>query len=227
MNSRVVLISLSGENRELYTKLLNKHKNLELETYSTLLQFKRNCLNKKYSGFIVDIRTLIKSTSSDKDFYASLYKGFPILQIDKSHDDDLINCFIEGKKLADLKGLPILDYFINTVCANKIPRGVRARRRKTVFFNTILQFSPEDPQIKTNLWDICEGGCFVISNNEKPTGDLIWLKINELGDSIPICSKIKWKIPWGKSTKRLPGFGVSFLELTNQQRGAIEKITST
>lgn len=226
-NLKIALISLSDKNKKLYQDILSKHEDISLETYSTLHQFKKKCNGEKYSGLIVDIRTLIRSPMLDKEFYTSLCKGFPILQVDSNNNSSAINCFIEGEKSLNLKGTQLMDHFVKKVCPIIIPRGIRLKSRKNVFYNIYMYLSENSPPIKSNLWDISEGGCYVISTNEKQMGDHIWLTINELLDKTPICSEVKWKKSWGTSTNKLPGFGVEFVDITNQQREEINSILSS
>jgi len=223
---QVVLIALSNENRKIYYEMLQPFTDISLLSFSTLHQFQKNCKTEKFSGIIIDIRTLIRATSADKDFYSSLAQGFPILQVDLNQDKTDINCFIEGEKTSRLKGKKLWDHFFNRVCSQKGARGVRLKPRKNRFCNTFLYLAQNGSPVKTNLWDISTGGCFVISSDEKKVGDQIWLSIRELQDKTPICCQIRWSSPWGSNTEQLPGFGTFFQTISPHQQKEISKIVA-
>lgn len=223
--NKIVLVAVHDENRDYYQKLLERHKYILLSTYSTLFHFRRESNGELFCGFIVDIRTLIESPMEDKEFYSSLCKGFPVLQVDYSSDHREINCLIEGDSCSKYKGKDLLDYYIQTNCEKMKPRGVRLHKRKGVFFDTRVFQTQGGSPIFTNLWDISEGGCYVIGpDSSKKPGHRLWLSIEGLLDEKPIESEVKWTKPWGSTVEKLPGYGVSFLNLTDTQQKSIQKV---
>lgn len=221
--SRIALISMESDDSEYYKNLLSGYDFVKLDTNTTIHQFKRACLDKVYSGFIIDNRTLITSTMDDKEFFFSLCEGFPVIRISHSPESDNINCVVEGKSMGNLKGRQLLNHFIEESVHKRVPRKVRVNSRKNIFLNTYLCFSEKGAEKKTNLWDLSERGCFVITTEEKREGDRVWLTFQELKDKTPICSEIKWTMAWGKRTSQLPGFGVSFLVITDEQKREIKE----
>ena len=222
-NLRIALISMESEDSDYYKNLLGDYDFIKLDSNTTIHQFKRACLDKVYSGFIIDNRTLITSTMDDKEFFFSLCEGFPVIRISRSPDSNNVNCVVEGKNMGNLKGRQLLSHFISEKCQSVAPRKVRVDNRKNIFLNTFLCFSEKGETKKTNLWDLSERGCFVITTEEKKEGDRVWLTFQELKDKTPICSEIKWTMVWGKRTSQLPGFGVSFLVITDEQKRELKE----
>lgn len=214
----VVLIALEAKERDYYRSLLSGYKGTNVEEYSTIHQFKKCCPGRKYSGIVVDIRTLIRSTMQEREFFSLLWDGFPVLHISQSTGSNELNCLLEGQESVELKGKELLDHFIEVKCRKVVPRQVRVHTRKKVFLNTFLYLTKDDKNpLKTNLWDISEGGSFVISTKMKPEGEQVWLKFADFNDKTPICGIVRWHRPWGKNFKQLPGFGIEFEKLSAKQ----------
>jgi hypothetical protein len=221
---RIAVIALEDEEKSFYKDLLAEFKTVSPELYSTLHQFKRSCGEKEYSGLIIDNRTLIRSSTLDREFFSQVCEGFPVLRISANTNNTDVSCLIEGKQPGNLSGRQLLDLFLTTDCTQTIPHRVRVNPRRNIFFNTYLSYANEKDPIKTNIWDISEGGCFVLTaENNKKKGDVVTLIINELSDPTPIRSEIRWVMPWGADTKKLPGFGVSFLDITSKQKMEIQQ----
>jgi len=220
---RIALIVLEDEESQFYQNLLSGYGDVTIEPHSTIQQFKSSCQGKCYSGFIVDMQTLIRSSTQEKEFFASLHEGFPVMQVRRSPEEDTVSCLVKGKQLGDLRGEQLLDHFINQDCWQKAPREVRVLPRKNIFLNTKLYLSEKARPVRTNLWDISEGGCFVLSTHEKKKGESVWLMINELSNNNRIRGQIRWAKLWGTAPDHLPGFGISFEEITGEQRNEIQK----
>ena len=172
----------------------------------------------------MDIRTLIRSTMPEREFFSMLWDGFPVLHVGQNPGNGDISCLMEGKHSTDLKGKQLLDHFIEVKCREVAPRQVRVYTRKKAFLNTLLYLSKDHDPIRTNSWDISEGGSFIITTAKMPDNGLVWLKINDFDDKKLICSKVKWKRPWGKDYRQLPGFGVEFEQVSNKQLLEIKEL---
>lgn len=221
---RLAIIALEENEREFYEDLLSGYSDLIPESFSTIPQFKVECTGKDYSGIVVDNRTLIRSTMEDRDFFSQLCEGFPVMRISRSSDRTSISCLVEGKQLVDLKGRQLLDHFINRECREVIAHQVRISQRKKVFFNTYLQTSGSDEPLRTNLWDISEGGCFVITtDNQRKEGEEVTITIHDLNDKTPIQGEIKWLKSWGSDAHKLPGYGLEFKEISDSQVQEIKR----
>jgi Tfp pilus assembly protein PilZ len=132
---------------------------------------------------------------------------------------------LEGKKSGRLKGQELVDHFINKECRSMVPREIRKNSRKNIYFNTYLYLSKSEEPLRTNLWNISEDGCFVITtSNSRQAGDFVFLQISELYEKKLIRGQIKWIQSWGKDVRQLPGFGVAFVDITTRQHAEIKEI---
>lgn len=222
-NPKVVLIAQDEQNMEYYKSQLAGHEDLQLEPYFTIHQFKKFCKDKKYSGIIIDIRTLVGATASEREFFSMLWEGFPVLHVNGIQDNGEISCLKEGNQISNLKGKNLLDHFVQKECLNMNPRKVRLYPRKQIFYNIYLYSSEKEDPIKTNLWDISEGGFFAITSSSKPKDDKIRITIKELEDQTSITGTIQWARPWGKDVYKLPGYGVAFEQIKVAQLQEIQK----
>ncbi len=218
----LVLIVRDDSDRAFYGSLLATYQDISLESYTSLQQFWESLEDRLYSGVLIDLHTLIISSTSEKEFYYSIRKGFPVIRLNRSADKKELDFFIEEQKARALKGKELLDYFIYNLCASRSARKIRRHARKNLYFNVNLHFT-DGHSIKTNLLDLSQGGCFVLTNEEPPADKIVYLIINELTDKTPIPAEVKWNVPWGKTIKHLPGLGLAFKKMLTSQIEEIKK----
>lgn len=219
----VALIVMDEYDREFYEAVLSAYPQIALETYPSLQQLKDQCGGKRYSGFIVDLQTLIVSPTPDKEFYYSLRNAFPVMKVNRTLDKKEVHYVSEDQRPGPGEEKDLLDHFISIRCTQKGPRQVRLYPRKNIHFNTYLHRQREGNTVKTNLLNISEGGCFVITIEDPPEDRMLWLTITELRDRTPIRCETKWAMPWGKGYGQMSGYGVAFKEITEDQRREIKK----
>jgi Tfp pilus assembly protein PilZ len=220
----IVLVVDNEERQKLYNAPLSNYQNVSIEFFKSAREF-RDCISpkKNYSGFIIDLRTLIKSKPEDKSFLYELMESFPVMHISHSQDKKTIKGNIGNTSYNDKK---LFDYFLNDLCPRFSPRGMRTFKRKKLYLNVYLALSPdarEDDLIKANTGDISEGGCFIITTQSitKDKSRDIYVIIKELTDPSPIACSVKWVLPWGQATRHLPGVGVEFKNLNPSQKEEI------
>jgi len=210
----IALISMLDEERKFYQMLLDKYPEVKLETYLSLNQFKKECPGKHYSGVIIDMFTIVSASMEEKDFFFSLQKGFPLMQIRRSLEGDDINCLVNQKRVEGLKGAEILENFIQNNCKNINPRGVRIYERKRMLLQIHLLFESQENPVPTQLIDISEGGCFVLAPSHEPKQeDRVWITIDDLKEKNPIPCVIKWRKNMEAANSHLIGLGTQFEKL--------------
>lgn len=223
----IVLIVDNEERQNLYDAPLSNYQNISIERFKSAREFRHSISQKKnYSGFIIDLRTLIKTRPGDKSFLYELMESFPVMHISHSLDKKTIKGNIGNNSYNDKK---LFDYFINDLCPRFSPRGMRTFRRKNLYLNVHLALSPdacEEDLIKANTSDISEGGCFVITQHSLPKDNFrdIFVIPLEMVDQRPIVCNVKWILPWGQATRHLPGVGVEFKDLSALQREEIRTL---
>jgi hypothetical protein len=223
----IVLIVDNEERQKLYNAPLSNYQNVSIEFFKSAREFRDSISPKKnYSGFIIDLRTLIKSKPEDKRFLYELVESFPVMHISHSQDKKTIKGNIGNTSYNDKK---LFDYFLNDLCPRFSPRGMRTFKRKKLYLNVYLALSQnpcEDELIKANTGDISEGGCFIITPQTIPKDNYrdIYVIPKGLADQRLIACTVKWVLPWGQATRHLPGVGVEFKNLSASQSEEIRAL---
>jgi len=77
----LVLIVKEEKDQAFYQSHLASYEDIELEVFPSFLEFRNQCHGKLYSGFLVDIRTLIRSAGGEKLFFSHLMQFFPVMRV--------------------------------------------------------------------------------------------------------------------------------------------------
>ena len=221
----IVIIAPSRESMALYKNFLTGYRGFGFTPYFQLEEFAKEMFaGHDYVGFIVDLRSILKSEPNARDSFEQLTKSFPLIRISHTLDKKTVNGNIRDKNFRDKE---LFDFFINDMCLHFAPRGLRLKRRKKLILNVFMDFSEDasgEELIKTNTADISTIGGFLISDREVKKDDIFYLVIKELRDQNPIKCKVKWALPWGTSNNHLPGFGVSFTLIKPEQQEELTAI---
>jgi hypothetical protein len=224
----IVLIVNDEESRRLYQSFLVDYLGINFIYYASAADFLENVSREsKYSGFIIDLRTMMKARTEDKDLFHELIDSFPAMRISHSLDKTVVKGNIRDRHLQDQD---LFDYFIDDLCRHFIPRGIRTQRRRELFLNVRMEFPGKENDltgngvIKTNTVNVSEEGGFVLGTTPVKKGDKFQLMITELADSSPIQCVVKWVLPWGLSAHHLPGFGARFTGIAPGQKLELLKL---
>lgn len=224
MNSTLPVIAVVAQqatDRGYYQHLLANDSAFITESYASLPELKMACYGKLYAGFIVDVRTLIRSDKKDKAFFAMLVNAFPIMRVTRNPRQNTFAGLVHGMDPNEkMEGPALLDHFITEICLKTPPRGIRADIRKTLYLSVLLTTSASEPAtspLPATLTSISEGGAFVISNLKVQRQQRLYLTITAMQDQTPIAADVKWCKPWGPDTRYLPGFGVAFIGIQTSQ----------
>ncbi len=217
---KLVLIVADPAERRSYARHFTDRPGVELEEYASIRQFRDQCMGKAYSGVMVDIRTLIQARADEKEFFSVLTEAFPVMRMRRGPGAGMLTGLVEGEDLGHFKGEALVEAFV-TLCDKQPPRGVRNQRRKQIILNAMLSLQDpptEDSWFRVSLWDFSQGGCFVVTVEDRRKGDLVWLIIRELENHTPIGCRVQWCLPWGADNRHLPGLGLSFQSIAEDQR---------
>jgi hypothetical protein len=216
---RLVLVVNDKKNQKFYEQHLASYDDIELEIFPSLVDFRNQSHGKLYSGFLVDIRTLIKSGGGEKLLFSHLLQHFPVMRVTKKPGSDSFSGLLESKSLGRLKGQALLDAFINDLCRKNPPRDVPSGRQKGIFHSVFLYFSDDflrEPE-KAVIENLTVKTCFVVTNQNCSKGSHVWLVFTEMKEQTPIQCEIKWAKPWTPGSLYLPGYGVSFIGVLDEQ----------
>lgn len=216
---KLVLIVNDEKSKAFYQNHLSAYDDVALEVFPGLIEFRNQSHGKLYSGFLVDIRTLIKSSSGEKLLFSHLLQNFPVMRVTKKPGSDSFSGLLESKSLGRLKGRALLDAFINDVCRNNPPHDIPSGRQKGIFRSVYLYFSDDflqEPE-KAVIENLTIKSCFVVSNDICAKGSHVWLALTEMKAQTPIQCEITWTKPWTPGSLYLPGYGVSFSGISDEQ----------
>ena len=214
-----MLITICKKNKAFYQNHLAAYDGISLEVYSNFIDFRNQSEGKLYSGFLVDIRTLIKSSSGEKLLFSHLLQHFPVMRVTKKPGSDSFSGLLESKSLGRLKGQALLDAFINDLCRKIQPRDIPSGRQKGIFRSAYIYYTEDfqqEPE-KAVIENLTVKSCFVVTNEKCTKGAHLWLLPTEMKRQTPIRSEIKWTKPWTPGSLYLPGCGVSFIDITDEQ----------
>jgi hypothetical protein len=220
------LITNNHNDMEYFQKIGSQYPATLFKVYRSLSEFISQKPENYFSGFIIDNQTLILSSDHEREFHRQLCQGFPVLRISRYSDN--LTCLLEKQSNQEKKGWDLFNFFLNDLCFQYAPHPVRLQQRINLFLNiNIYSDQPNTSFSQTNLWDISQGGCFIL-NPEKSikNGDPVIFTIHEFKDQTPITGKIKWQRHWGNSISRLPGHGVQFESVSSNQCQEIAALQS-
>ncbi|WP_320007921.1 PilZ domain-containing protein [Maridesulfovibrio sp.] len=218
---RILLIAAPGESRGAYLQVLQGF-DVECDVAESLHDVVREHSKVKYSGFLIDIPTLLRSSAADKAEANLLSDNFPVMRLSHKSADG-IRCIPTGKFSGH--GSTLAEFFKES-CQNFTARSLRGTKRANKVLNVLLNRdinSKNSHMEKSVALNFSEEGCFLYSVSRWRKGDTLWIAIMELNDKTPIKSEVQWAVPWGVKSQ-MPGIGVNFLSLSEDQADQIEAI---
>ena len=218
---QILLVAAPGESRKAYLSAL-KVFDVQYDVAESLHDVVRKHSKVKYSGFLIDIPTLLRSSASDKAEANLLSDNFPVMRLSYKTLDG-IRCIPTGKYSGHGS---TLEEFFKESCLNFTPRSLRGTKRTNKVLNVLLNRdinSKNSHMEKSVALNFSPEGCFLYSVSRWKKGDTLWIAIMELDDKTPIKAEVQWTVPWGIKSQ-MPGIGVTFLSLSEEQADQMEAI---
>ena len=226
----LALIAKDETDQAFYQSHLSSFEDIELEVHPSLMEFRNQSHGKLYSGFLVDIRTLIKSTGGEKLFFSHLLQYFPVMRVTKKPGSESFSGLVESKNLGRLKGGALLDAFINDLCRRNPAREIPTGRQQGIFRSVYVYYSNNFKREKPErgvIENLTAKSCFFVTNDDLSKGANIWLVFTDMRDQTPMGCEVKWTKKWRPGSLYLPGLGLSFFEMTDEQVGELAKLIKT
>lgn len=185
----------------------------------------RRATEDSFSGIIIDILTLLRSSQDEKNIAYDLINLYPTLRLTWDKRNRQINL-----------GLLEQSYFIDPEaelrlfmerCRSFSPRSMRKHDRVPVCLNALLsadESCPEGTSARTFTVNISEGGAFLHTVAPYERGEVVWLTLTDLADTAPIKGRVCWKIEWGLPHRAVPGIGVQFEIISQGQVQELQRI---
>lgn len=199
--------------------------NVDYDIASTFSEMSDLAVENSYSGLLVDILTLVRSSKEEKVIAYECFNLYPVLRVKWENKKKKINLSpLEQEFSPDTTSA--LKFFVESRCMPFRARPLRRHSRKNYNLNVLLSqdghFVAKDTT-KTFTLNISRGGVFVHSTDGFKEGQRVWLLFAEFSDLAPIVTSVRWSLEWGQ-TRAIPGVGLQFEELTEAQDQVIQDI---
>jgi Tfp pilus assembly protein PilZ len=218
---RLLLVACPGEARDRYAAELEslKIQGVCFDTACTLDELRRALAETRYSGVLLDVPTLIRSSEAEKSLVNKVLEVFPALHLSYDPDDACIRSMFygPGERVAHSMAT-----FVETEASRFQARTFRRNRRLDMAWSVALASAAEpDKEERAVIVNLSPDGCFIITASDWHEGQELLLRLPALSDQEPIRSVCRRIVPWGEG-RRLPGIGVRFETMNNAQRQEIE-----
>ncbi len=215
---KVILVSEEGTAREAYINALHEL-GVEVDVVSTFSEIYKSLTAHFYSGVMVDFKTKMKATGSERDLANDVLEQFPFVQLKFEEETGEIRSLYAGQTV----GSGTLKSFIDEECRPIESRRIRLDTRNNIHFNVILserQNGVEQEVDRTVTINASKGGCFIYSTCDLRIGSKLMMVFKELEDEKPIIGEVRWLKPWGE-VMRIPGAGIRFDDICESQLSEI------
>ncbi|MFW5487722.1 MAG: PilZ domain-containing protein [Desulfovibrio sp.] len=210
-----LLIAEEGPARDAYCRIAGEE-DTEWFCVESLAELCEKYPGEKFSGIILDVPTVIKSSREEKGHIQEFVDRFPVLRLRWDESAGLVMGLYAG---GTLTGVKVIREFLEREASEFTPRQIRGYLRGNICFNILLGLTPSFKMAdaaRLFTANASEGGCFIYTSATYEVGQEVNLIIQELVDHTPIPAKVRWVMPWGQRLKP-SGIGVSFSCLTSQQ----------
>ncbi len=211
----LILIVKQEEGRERYLKELQNF-NAAVDCVQGPDEVFQKCRRKKYSGILIDLKTMIGAPDSKKQLIDKLSTRLPTIRLRINPSTDSVIGLFLGQ---NVPGEDALRVFIEKKCKELTPSKIRIDRRTSKILNVLIfqgdEFN-EEKGIRANILDISLRGSFINTLHPIKRKERFWIRIKELEDTSPIQCETRWIQRWGEKD-HLPGVGVLFTQITNEQ----------
>lgn len=217
----VLLVSRSASRSQCYREALDRQ-GISCLVISGLKEVSTLTAGTPFSGVLLDMPVLIKSTPNDKAMLEDILKALPSAYLNIAPATDAIRLLTAdgtqgiAKTLEEFSG----------ICKGFTPRIVRPKNRYPLHLNALLSGSgPDSRSERTVTLNASADGCFLFSANpDLQVDQQVTLQFVGLQDPTPVNAVICWLRHWGDEGHHLPGIGVRFTTMTEQQREEINSL---
>ena len=212
--TRILMVVKEPEARLAYEETLGRV-GVHYHTAEDFKEVLRMTIDGAYSGLLVDILTLIRSSKEEKTIAYDCINFYPTLRMKWDARQKSISCSPQEHALsADTEGA--LTHFIEKRCKSFSARSLRRFNRKDTYLNLLLCASPDAGGVKTFTVNVSQGGAFVHTAEQLAKGSRAWLSVPDMPGEEPVQVTVCWSIAWG-GCRSIPGVGVMFDALSEPQ----------
>ena len=209
-DTKILMIVKSAEARAAYEEALS---GIEVAydiagSFNEVLQM---TIENVYSGLLIDILTLIRSSKEEKAIAYDCINCYPSLRVKWDTKQKTMNLSpLEQAFSADTRST--LAFFIEGRCKTFTARSMRRYPRKETVIGLLFADSrqaSESDSLKSFTVNISQGGAFVHTTHSFRKGQTVWLRFLEMLECAPIEAEVCWQVEWGV-LRGIPGLGLRF-----------------
>jgi Tfp pilus assembly protein PilZ len=223
-DTKILMVVKEAEARAAYEEALQRL-GAAYDVAASFDELLRMSIDNSYSGLLIDLLTLVRSSKEEKSIAYDCLNYYPSLRVKWDARTKSMSLSPLEHSVSD-DSEATLAYFIEKRCKPFIARSLRKFPRKETCLSLRL-FSDgsrrDGDSLKTFTVNISQGGAFVHTTEPVGKGETVWLSYLEMPDDEPIEAQVCWLIEWG-ACRSIPGIGVMYRGLSPQQAAALMKI---
>jgi len=214
----ILLVSRSASRTQNYREALDRL-GISCLAISGLKEVPTLVAGTPFNGIMLDMPVLIKATPTEKIFLEDILKALPSAYLNIAPATDTIKLLIATGTQGNAKSL---DEF-SGLCKAFPARVVRPKDRYRLHLQALLQSGPAlATEEQTVTMNVSPNGCFLFSTNlESRYEQTVRIKFIGLEDTCSVSATICWVRHWGTGGHHIPGIGVSFDSISEEQRRQI------
>jgi PilZ domain len=178
-----------------------------------------------FSGFVVDLRTLVGASAAEKALAHALEQAFPFMRVIGNLPAGRFTGHIRGESLL---GEAACVAFLERYCRPFGLKQFRVEQRKQLHLS--VSWSRVDgpraaaPILATTM-NVSRHGMFIIDPTAAvDVGTRVYVHLSPARHTGPLLGVVRWCLPWGQSTQHPPGFGMELIELSEAQQEAFDQV---
>lgn len=177
-----------------------------------------------FSGFVVDLRTLVGASAEEKALAYALEQAFPFMRVNGNLSAGRFTGHIRGESLL---GETACAAFFEHYCRPFGCKKFRAESRKQLHLS-VLWSRVDGPAgaapVRATTMNVSYCGMFIIDPAATvDVGTRVHVYLSPARHTDPLLGVVRWCLPWGQSTHHPSGFGIELIELSEAQREAFDQ----
>ncbi|HBA89410.1 MAG TPA: PilZ domain-containing protein [Geobacter sp.] len=223
-DTKILIVVSDAEAGDAYVHALEEI-GVSCDVAHSFQQMSEMATSNAYNGMLVDILALVRSSKEDKVIAYECINLFPVLRVkwDARYKRMKLSPLEQGY-CPDTE--TALRYFLENRCKAFPARSLRNHTRKQINLSLLYcveeTFSEEHAHRSFTI-NLSLRGAFLHTMLPLREGQRVWLRFLEFADRSPLAATVRWSRPWGV-TRCIPGAGVQFEGLTEEQEQEIGKI---
>jgi len=217
---QILLAVADAERRAIYEEFIQKER-VNYQVVTSLRDVALQTSKQPFNGILLDMQLILRASRNEKYLVEDALRALPHIRL---------NITSKSKNIRMLASWPTQNKSQSSeeylkFCCDQPPKLVLPRDRISININAKLSlFSDMASAVRTFSVDISKGGCFIFSVNDEITlQSHVWISFSKSVDPSPIPATVCWKREWG-TTNDIPGIGVSFKEMTEEQHDQLIKL---